>query len=374
MDFSLNDEQQMLAEMVGRFIEREYDFEKRRKLADSAQGWSQDNWNALAETGLLALNVPEDFGGLNASPAENLLVMEGFGRGLLLEPYLPTAVVGASLIGKLGSAAQQAELLPELAVGNLRVALAALEPQARFDLNDVATSAKAQGDGYVLNGQKAVVLHADSAQKLIVSARTSGSQFDKAGISLFLVNTQVVGVSLRTFAALDGQRVSEVQLDNAPATLLGQLDGGYADLEWAVDRAIFALCAEAVGVMDKLTALTIEYLQTRKQFGVAIGSFQALQHKAADMLGAVEQARSITYFAAANLDSEDPVQRRKAVSSAKALIGRSGRLVSQTAIQLHGGMGMTDELSCGWYAKRLLCIDMSWGDADHHVELYSDVM
>lgn len=374
MDFSLNDEQQMLAEMVSRFIERDYDFEKRRKLAETAQGWSQDNWNALAETGLLALNVPEDFGGLNGSPAETLLVMEGFGRGLLLEPYLPSAVIGASLIGKIGSPAQQEVLLPELAAGSLRTALAALEPEARFDLNDVATVAKANGAGYALSGRKAVVLHADSAQKLIVSARTSGAQRDQAGISLFLVDTAAAGVSLRTFPALDGQRVSEVVLDNAPAELLGCLDAGYADLEWAVDRAIFALCAEAVGVMDKLTALTVEYVQTRKQFGVAIGSFQALQHKAADMLGAVEVARSIVYYAAANLDSEDPVERRKAVSSAKALIGRTGRLVSQTAIQLHGGMGMTDELSCGWYAKRLVCIDMSWGDADHHVELYSAVM
>ncbi|MCY1281071.1 Acryloyl-CoA reductase (NADH) [compost metagenome] len=374
MDFSLNDEQQMLAEMVGRFIERDYDFEKRRKLAETAQGWSQDNWNALAETGLLALNVPEDFGGLNGSPTETLLVMEGFGRGLLLEPYLPSAVIGASLIGRIGSDAQKEALLPELAAGTLRTALAALEPEARFDLNDVATVAKAAADGYALSGRKAVVLHADSAQKLIVSARTSGAQRDQAGISLFLVDTGAAGVSLRTFPSLDGQRVSEVVLDNAAAELLGSLDAGYADLEWAVDRAIFALCAEAVGVMDKLTALTIDYLQTRKQFGVAIGSFQALQHKAADMLGAVETARSIVYYAAANLDSADPVERRKAVSAAKALIGRSGRLVSQTAIQLHGGMGMTDELSCGWYAKRLLCIDMSWGDADHHVELYSAVM
>ncbi|UVE18440.1 acyl-CoA dehydrogenase family protein [Pseudomonas sp. LS44] len=374
MDFSLNEEQQMLAEMVSRFIEREYDFEKRRKLAETAQGWSQDNWNALAETGLLALNVPEDFGGLNATPTETLLVMEGFGRGLLLEPYVSTAVVGAALLGKIGSAELQAELLPELAAGNLRVALAALEPQARFDLNDVTTSAKVQGNDFVLSGRKAVVSAADSAQKLIVSARTSGGQHDKAGISLFLVDTAAAGVTLRTFPALDGQHVSEVQLDNAPATLLGNVDQGFADLEWAVDRAAFALCAEAVGAMAKLTELTIEYLQTRKQFGVAIGSFQALQHKVADMLGAVEQARSITYYAAANLDNDSQVERRKAVSSAKSLIGRTGRFVGQAAIQLHGGMGMTDELSCGWYAKRLLCIDMSWGDADHHVELYSEVM
>ncbi|MFL6877684.1 acyl-CoA dehydrogenase family protein [Pseudomonas marginalis] len=376
MDFSLNEEQRMLTDLVNRFIEREYAFENRRNLAQTAQGWSTEHWAALADTGLLALNVAEVYGGLGAGPAETMMVMEAFGRGLLLEPYLPTAVVGAALIGKSATDALKNDLLGELAAGSLRVALAALEPQARFDLSDVLTDAKRSNNGYVLNGQKAVVAHGDSADWLIVSARTSGQQRDRQGVSLFLVPATAAGVEIRGFSGLDGQRVAEIRLSdvhvNAEA-VLGRVDLGFDDLDWAVDRGLFALCAEAVGCMARLTELTVDYLQTRKQFGKAIGSFQSLQHRLADMLGYVEQSRSITLYAASCLDGP-ALERRKAVSAAKALIGRAGRLIGQQAVQLHGGMGMTDELAVGWYFKRLTCIDMTWGDADHHVERYSELL
>lgn len=376
MDFSLNEEQRMLADLVNRFIEREYAFESRRKLAKTAQGWSTGNWTALADTGLLALNVAEGYGGLGAGPAETMMVMEAFGRGLLLEPYMPTAVVGAALIGKSASDPLRSDLLGELAAGSLRIALGALEPQARFDLSDILTEATRSGDGFVLNGNKAVVAHGDSADWLIVSARTSGQQRDKRGISLFLVPSSATGVQVRGFSGLDGQRVAEIKLSDVHIdanALLGQVDLGFEDLEWAVDRGVFALCAEAVGCMTRLTELTVEYLQARKQFGKPIGSFQALQHRVADMLGYVEQSRSITLYAASCLDGPS-VERRKAVSAAKALIGRAGRFIGQQAVQLHGGMGMTDELAAGWYFKRLTCIDMTWGDVDHHVERYSELL
>jgi alkylation response protein AidB-like acyl-CoA dehydrogenase len=377
MNFSLNDEQQMLADLVARFVERQYDFETRRKLAESPRGWSEDNWRALADTGLLALGLDEQYGGLGAGAEEILLVMEALGRGLVLEPYLASAVVGAALLQRTAPAALRDGLLPQLAAGDQRISLAALEPQARFDLWDVACEAQAVEGGFCLSGRKSVVAHGDSADWLIVSARTAGARDDRHGISLFLVDTRASGVVIRGFSGLDGQRVAEAELHNvtvAASALLGTQHLGLADLEWAADRACFALCAEAVGCMSRLTELTVEYLQTRKQFGKPIGSFQALQHRVAEMLGLVEQARSITCFAAANLLNDQADQRARAVSAAKTLIGRAGRLLGQQAIQLHGGMGMTDELAVGWYVKRLTVIDMSWGDSDHHIERYGALM
>ncbi|MBK5010920.1 pimeloyl-CoA dehydrogenase small subunit [Pseudomonas sp. S60] len=377
MDFSLNDEQQMLADLVARFVERQYDFEARRKLADTSQGWSAQNWAALAETGLLALALNEEHGGLGAGAEATLVVMEAFGRGLVLEPYLSSALVAAPLLQRLGDAALKSRLLDQVASGECRLGLAALEPQARFDLQDVACQAQASGTGFCLNGRKSVVAHGDSAHWLIVSARTAGNPRDRQGISLFLVDTQAEGVSVRGFPGLDGQRVAEVELHDVrlPAeALLGTRHEAFADLEWAVDRACFALCAEALGCMARLTELTVDYLRTRKQFGKPIGSFQALQHRVAEMLGYVEQVRSITCYAAAHLDDPDAAVRARAVSAAKALVGKAGRFIGQQAVQLHGGMGMTDELAVGWYFKRLTAIDMSWGDSDHHVERYGALM
>ena len=322
--------------------------------------------------GVLALNVPQDHGGLDAGPVETMLVMEAFGRGLVLEPFVSSAVIGAKVIGRAGHEARKAELLAGIADGSLKTALATLEPGARFDLWNVATRAEPAGAGFVLNGRKGVVLHGDSADILLVSARTAGEQTDTHGITLFAVDARLPGVSVKGFPALDGQRVAEVELDGVridPLSVVGTIDQGYPLLEWTVDHGIFALCAEAVGAMSRLSDLTFEYLRTRKQFGSPIGKFQALQHRAADIFTAVEQAKSIVYFAAAKL-CEDDVAAHRAVTAAKSLVGRSARFVAQQAIQLHGGMGMTEELAVGWYVKRLTCIDMTWGNTEHHIELY----
>jgi alkylation response protein AidB-like acyl-CoA dehydrogenase len=375
MDFTLSEEQQMLADMVQRFVEKEYSFDARRKLADTPAGWSAEHWNTLADMGLLGLNVAEEFGGMAASPVETMIVMQAFGRGLVLEPYISTAVLGAYLIGSAGSPQQKEGLLPGIADGSIKTALAALEPGARFDLWQVNTTAQAHAGGYLLNGRKSVVLHGDCAKLLLVSARTSGVATDTDGISMFLVDASTAGVTLRGFPALDGQRVAEISFDNVQLdaqAIIGGAGAGYALLEASIDRGLFALCAEALGSLERLADLSFDYLRTRQQFGKPIGSFQALQHRAADMLSAVEQARSMVYFAAARLEHSDPRERRRALSATKAMIGRSGRFVGQQAIQLHGGMGMTDELAVGWYVKRLTCIDMTWGNTEHHVELYGD--
>lgn len=373
MDFTLVDEEQMLADVVGRFVEKEYDFEARRRLAATPQGWSDAHWSTLAEMGVLALNVPQDHGGLDAGPVETMLVMEAFGRGLVLEPFVSSAVLGARLIARAGHEARKAELLAGIADGSLKTALATLEPGARFDLWNVATTAEPTRDGFILNGRKGVVLHGDSADLLLVSARTAGEQTDMHGITLFAVDARLPGVSVKGFPALDGQRVAEIALDGVRIDaqgVVGTIDQGYPLLEWTVDHGMFALCAEAVGAMSRLSDLTFEYLRTRKQFGSPIGKFQALQHRAADILTAVEQAKSIVYFAAAKLGEDDDVAAHRAVTAAKALVGRSARFVAQQAVQLHGGMGMTDELAVGWYVKRLTCIDMTWGNTEHHIEQF----
>lgn len=377
MDFNYSEEQQMLADTLARFVADAYPLEARRKLAASPLGFSQDHWQQFADLGLLGLNVPEQYGGLNGAPADTLIVMQAFGRGLVLEPYLSTAVIGVALLSASGTEQQKSRWLPDICAGSKRLALAALEPEARFDLWQVGTRAERVADHYVLNGRKSVVLHGDSADALIVSARTSATECDRDGITLFLIDAHADGIGIKGFANIDGQRSAEVTLDNVVVgadAVLGSVDEGYEQLEFTVDSGIAALCAEAVGCMEKLLEITAEYLRTRTQFGRAIGSFQALQHRVADMAIAIEQARSAAYFAAARVQEADPVERRKAVSAAKALVGRSGCFVGQQAVQLHGGMGMTDELAVGHYFKRLTCIDMTWGNAEHHTELYGETL
>jgi alkylation response protein AidB-like acyl-CoA dehydrogenase len=373
MDFALVEEEQMLADVVSRFVEKEYAFEARRSLAATARGWSDAHWATLAEMGVLALNVPQEYGGLGAGPVETMLVMQAFGRGLVLEPFLSSAVLGATLIARAAHASRKAEMLAGIADGSLKTALATLEPGARFDLWNIAMTAEPTRGGFLLTGRKGVVLHGDSADMLLVSARTSGEQADRHGITLFAVDAHAAGVEVKGFPALDGQRVAEVFLERVHVdaqAVIGAVDQGYPLLEWTVDQGIFAICAEAVGAMSHLIDLTFDYLRTRKQFGSPIGKFQALQHRAADMLTALEQAKSIVYFAAAKLGDGDDEAGHRAVTAAKALIGKSARFVAQQAVQLHGGMGMTDELAVGWYVKRLTCIDMTWGNTEHHIELY----
>ena len=376
MDFNYTEEQQMLADAVGRWLENVYDFDSRRTFAASPT-LSDANWSGLAELGVLGINVPQEWGGLGGTAVETLIVMQAFGRALLVEPFVQTAVIAARLVGQAGSAAQKEALLPEIAVGARRLALATLEPRARFDLAHIETTAKRRGNAYVIEGHKAVVPSGDSAHTLIVSARTAGATNDTSGVTLFLVDASAPGLTIRGFPTIDSLRAAEVTLAGVEVyseAILGPLDAGFELLEFGVDQGIAALCAESVGAMERLLELTIEHLRTRQQFGKPIGCFQSLQHRVADMATAIEQARSVALLAASRADHPERLERRRAISAAKAMMGRAGRLVGQQAVQLHGGMGMTDELAVGHYFKRLTCMDVTWGNVEHHVELYGDLL
>ena len=374
MDFKLSDEQTQLRDTLVRFVQKDYSFEKRKAILKSKDGFSREAWKQLADMGLISLGLPEAHGGLGGNAVDTMVVMEVFGRGLVVEPYLATAVLGAGLVAEAGSDAQQAAILPKVAAGETLLAFAHDEPGTRYELNHVATTAKKQGDAYVLNGAKTVVLHGAQADTLIVSARTAGGERDDHGISLFLVDRKASGVTARDYPTHDGQRAADITLKNARGELLGKEGQATGPIEHARARAIAALCAEAVGNMAALVEITLTYIKTRKQFGVPIGSFQVLQHRMADMLMYVEQARSMMYLAANRADSTDVAERRRAIAAAKTLIGQAGRFVGQQAVQLHGGIGVTDEVNVSHYLKRLTLINATFGDADHHLGLFSDML
>ncbi len=370
MDFDLTEEQSLLKDSVDRLIADRYDFESRKRFIAGPEGYSRENWRQFAELGLLAVPFAEEHGGIGGGAVETMIVMEAFGRGIVVEPYVSTVVLGGGLLRHAGSDTQKAELLPQVAAGELTLAFAQVERASRYDLFDISTTAKKDGDGWVLNGEKGVVLHGDSADKLLVTARTGGDRRDRSGIGLFLVDAKAPGISRRGYPTQDGMRAAEITLDNVrvgPEGVLGDPAGALPVVERVVDEAIAALCAEAVGVMDRMRELTVDYMKTRKQFGMPIGSFQVLQHRAADMVVMIEQARSMAFFATMMSAADDPAERGHAVSAAKVQIGRSGRFVGQQAIQLHGGVGMTQEYSVGHYFKRMTMIDTAFGDADHHL-------
>nr|ART36747.1 D498 [uncultured bacterium] len=373
MDFSFTEEQVLLRNSVQRYIQDKYSFEVRKKILASEAGWSRDNWRAFAELGLLAAPFAEEYGGFGGGALEAMIIMEEFGKGLVVEPYLQTVVLCGGLINLAGSAAQKSEYLPKIASGELIMALAHAEPQGRFNLADILTRAEKGGDGFVLNGAKAVVTAAPWAGKLIIPARTSGAQRDRRGVTLFIVDKNAPGISCRDYPTIDGQRASEISFENVKAggnAVLGGVGAGLAILEEAVDRAIAAQCAEAVGCMRVLTDATVEYCKTRKQFGQPIGKFQVLQHRMVDMFMECEQSLSMTYMVNLKLD-EGEAERIRAASAAKAQIGKAGRFVGQQAIQLHGGMGMTDELNVGHYFKRLTMIDAQFGNVDYHLKRFA---
>jgi pimeloyl-CoA dehydrogenase small subunit len=374
MDFDLNDEQRQLKDSVERLLADTYgDLALRQGYQKQPKGYSQRLWQQYAELGLLAVPFAEQHGGLGQGPTETMLIAEAFGRALAIEPYLATVILAGGALRHAGNEAMLSELVPAIAEGRLTLALAHQERQARYDLADTATTARADGKGgYTLEGEKCVVLHGDSADKLIVAARVSGARAERGGIGLFLVTTDANGVTRRGYATQDGMRAADVTLSAVrvgPEAVLAGPDKGLAVLERVVDEAIAALSAEAVGAMAALTELTVEYLKTRKQFGVPIGSFQVLQHKSVDMVVALEQARSMAAYATMMAGESDARERRKAISAAKVQVGRSARFVGETAIQLHGGIGMTMEYKAGHYFKRLTMIDMAYGDADHHLRL-----
>jgi pimeloyl-CoA dehydrogenase small subunit len=370
MDFALNDEQRLLRESTERLLGEHCDFEARTRYAREANGYSEELWRRYAGLGLLGLPFAESDGGIGAGPVETMIVMEAFGRVLALEPYLATIVLGGGLVRLGANAATRAALIPRIVSGELKLAFAHAERQARYDLSDVMTSARKDGTGFVLEGAKSLVLNGDAADKLVVSARLSGGQRERDGIALFLVDAAADGVTRRGYPTVDGLRAAEITLSRvgvAADDVIGEPGDAFTLIERVVGGAIAALAAEAVGAMAVMHELTVDYLKTRKQFGVPIGNFQVLQHRAADMLIALEEARSLALLATMMVDEPNATERRKAIAAAKVQIGRSGRIVGQSAIQLHGGIGMTMEYKVGHYFKRVTMIDSLFGDADHHL-------
>ena len=374
MDFSFSEEQRLLAESVQKFVQNSYTFEARQKLLKSEEGFSRDNWRTFAELGWLALPFSEEAGGLGGTPIEMMILMEEFGKGLVVEPYLASIVLAGTVLAEGGSAEQRQGALANIIAGEKLAALAFVEPQARYNLADVATQAKAGGTGYTLDGAKGVVLGGPSADYLVVPARTSGKQRDAKGVSLFLVEAGAKGVSKRDYPTIDGLQASEINFQQVAlpkSALLGKADAGLPLLEKAIDHGILAVGAQAVGAMEALYKATVEYCKTRVQFGQPIGKFQALQHRMVDMFMAHEQAKSLLYMAALRLSEGYGAEAQKALSALKVQVAKGGRFVGQNAVQLHGGMGMTDELNVGHYFKRLTAIETLFGDLDHHLKKYA---
>jgi len=373
MDFNFSEEQQLLADTVRRFLREHYTFEARRGILKSPQGWSREVWNELAGLGLTSLNVPEQYGGLNAGPVDTMLVMNALGEALVVEPYLAAAVLTPALLAHLNDDKAASELLPSIASGERIVIVAHQEPKTRGELNHVTTRAEKTADGYVLNGYKNVVTHAGAADELLVSARTCGKADEAEGISLFRVDPGAAGVTIKAYRTLDGQSAADIELTDVklPAiSRIGAEDKAFAAIDAAHGIALSALCAEAVGIMKAVNATTLEYTRSRKQFGQPIAKFQVLQHRMADMFLQSEQAVSMSYLAAIKCTEPDAAERQRALSAAKIVIGQAGRFIAQQSIQLHGGMGMTDELMVSHYFKRLTAIDLSFGDVDFHTQRF----
>ena len=370
MDFDLSEEQRLLKESLERLIGDRYAFEQRKVYGQSPEGWSRELWRQYAELGLLGLPFAEGYGGSGGGPIETMIAMEAFGRALALEPFLATVVLGGGFLRHGGTAEQCAALIPRIADGSLTLAFAHTERQSRYNLADISTKAVRDGAGWVLDGEKGVVLHGDTADQLIVTARSGGGRRDRDGVGVFIVDAKDAGVSRRGYPTQDGLRAAEITLAGVrvgPEGVIGEPGAALPLVERVVDEAIAALCAEAVGAMAVMHELTVDYLKTRRQFGREIGSFQVLQHRAVDMLVALEQARSMAMFATMMTADENADERRSAASAAKVQIGRSGRLVGQQAIQLHGGIGMTMEYKVGHYFKRVTMIDAMFGDTGHHL-------
>jgi pimeloyl-CoA dehydrogenase small subunit len=364
MDFDLSEEQRLLKDSVDGLLASSYDFEQRKKYAKEKGGWSKGVWNKLAEQGLLGLPFTEEDGGFGAGAVETMLVMEALGKALVLEPYLATVILGGGFLRHGGSAAQKAAHIPSIIDGSKTLAFAQLEKNSRYDLGDVSTTAKKKGAGWVIDGEKFVVLNGESADTLIVTARTKG------GVGVFMVPSNAKGIHIKGYPTQDGLHAADITFSGVEVgadAAIGDPENALPLIERVVDEARIAMCAEAVGAMDESLKSTVEYLKTRTQFGVAIGTFQTLQHRAADMFVAVEQARSMSMFATMASDFKDAKERANAVAAAKVQIGKSLKFVGQQAIQLHGGIGMTMEAKIGHYFKRLTMIENTFGDTDYHL-------
>lgn len=374
MDFKLTEEQQMLQETAARLVRDAYTFDKREKASASETGFSPEFWKQMGELGLTAIPFPEELGGFGGSGVENMLIMKELGRGICLEPYMESVIFAGGLITQLGSDGQKDELLGSIASGELQATVALDEPSSHYQLSEVQTTAKQQGDSWSLTGRKAVVIGGHTAGKILVSARTGGDLRDQQGISLFIVDPASNGVTRRNYATVDGRKGCELFLDNAQGELLGEAGNAFDAIQYQAGRAMAALCAEAVGAMEVACDITLDYLKTRKQFGVPIGKFQALQHRMVDMRTELEQATSMAILAACVADEADNAERTRTLTAAKFMINRCGRKVAEEAIQLHGGIAMTWEYSLAHYAKRLVMISHQLGDDDHHLQAYANQM
>ena len=373
MNFELSDEQRMIQQNVERFVEDNYDLNTRVALSSKSPGFSTEYWQSMAELGWLGLPFEEEDGGFGGNQIDVLVVMEQFGRGLVLEPYLASIVMGGGALKRGGSEALKREMLPGVIEGSLQLAFAYAEMQSRFDLDDVMTSARKEGENFILNGQKSMVQNAETADQIVVTARTSGGQVGQQGITLFLIAADAEGLSRDNFPTVDGLRASEITLENVSVgaeRILGKVDQGFNILQSVANDAMLALGAEAVGAMEVLYKDTVDYTQQREQFDHPLSEFQVLQHRMVDMFMEYEQCKSLLYRATMET-IQDPEAAQRTIHALMHLIGKSGLFIGENAVQLHGGMGMTEELRIGHYFKRLLAIDATFGNADYHLQKFT---
>ncbi len=375
MNFEFNEEQMMLKDSITKWAQDNYSFDQRRVSSDNEEGFSRAHWATFAELGWLSVPFAEEYGGFGGGVVDLAAIMQEFGKNLVSEPVVPTMVLFGGALAGATNETVKAELIPQIIDGSLLGALAVYEPQSRFDMSNIATTAMINGDAYHLNGTKSVVLGGGAADRLLVLARTAGEQNDEHGLSLFLVDAKADGVKRTGYELMDGQRAADIELDNASATLVSELDQAYQPLMASLQTAHVALCAEASGIMEVLNRTTVEYTKTRKQFGVAISSFQALQHRMVDTFMAYEQVKSLLVGTLCELndDNTDAARASKIVSALRTLVAKNGKLVGDEAIQLHGGMGLTEELAVGHYVKRMMMINLMFGNADFYQEQFNQV-
>jgi pimeloyl-CoA dehydrogenase small subunit len=373
MDFEPSDDQRLLIESVSRMLADNYSFAQRKTYIAAPEGWSTAMWSQYAELGLLGLPFPEQYGGYGGGAQEVMLVMQAFGRVLVVEPFFPTVILGGTAIMAAGTDAQKQAILPAIAEGSLKLAFAHSERQARYDLTDVVTTAKKDGDAWILDGAKTVVAHGDSADTLIVSARTSGDRYDHEGITLFLVDANAQGVARRGYVTRDESRAADISLSNVRATeVLGTVGQGLLIIEKIVQAGIAATAAETVGAMEAMNEMTLEYSKTRVQFGNPIGTYQVVQHRLSDMFMTQEQGRSMAMLATMSLENPDAAERAHNMAMAKVGVGQAGRYVSQSAVQMHGGIGMTEEYAVGHYFRRCMVIERLFGDPAYYLQQLAD--
>lgn len=376
MDFSLSEEQKLIKDAVEKFVQNDYDFDTRNKIIASEEGFDRKVWQQFGELGWLGVSFPEEVGGFGGGPIETNIMMEALGYGMVVEPYLATIVLGGNALAFGGSDAQKESVLASVIAGETLLALAFAEEESGYNLANVATKAEKSGDGFIISGEKAVVIGGAWADKLIVAARTSGGQKDEQGISLFLVDAKASGLTVNAYKTMDGARGANIKFEKVSVSaddLVGELDNGYQLLDKVIDYGISAACAEALGAMAAANDKTLAYMKTREQFGVPIGSFQVIQHRMVDMFMAVESSRSMVMMVALKVVSDDVIERKKAVSAAKVYLGQNARYCAQEAVQLHGGIGMTEELDIGHYFRRLTLFCSLFGSTDYHLDRFADI-